>query len=186
MKASKMAVSTLSALALMMAAGTAMAEGVVTPIDVTGGTIHFNGVVTDGACTVDQASSDQNVPLGSMQVKDVVKGQPGKSMPFSIVLQDCSIDTYTNASFSFNGQPDTKDPSALANNYGAGGAQGVGVQMKDMDGKVVTFGNAGAKMKLIKGTNVASFSAALYGTDDATNVKSGYVTAMATFNVHYE
>ena len=184
MKASKLAVSALSALALMVAAGSAMAEGVVVPIDVNGGTIHFTGNVTNGACSVNEKSDGQTVQLGSMQSKDVVKGQPGKFSAFDIVLDDCSIDTYTNAAFIFSGQPDLTDSSVLANNYGTGGATGVGVQVKDIDGKVVVLGATGANMKLIEGTNVAKFSAALYGTGDA--VSSGYVESVATFKVHYE
>lgn len=184
MKASKMAVSALSALALMVAAGSAMAEGVVVPLTVNGGTIHFVGDVTNGACSVNSKSADQTVKLGSMQAKDVVKGKPGKFSPFDIVLDDCSIDTYSNAAFIFEGQPDLDDSSVLANNYGTGGATGVGIQLKDIDGKVVVLGATGAKMTLIQGTNVAKFSAALYGTTGTAT--SGSVDSVATFKVHYE
>ncbi|MFO6492335.1 hypothetical protein [Hafnia alvei] len=45
MKASKMMVSALSVLT-MMAAGSAMAAPVATPITVNGGTINFTGEVT--------------------------------------------------------------------------------------------------------------------------------------------
>ncbi|MFU2315126.1 fimbrial protein [Rahnella sp. PCH160] len=187
MKASKMAVSALSALALMMAAGSAMAEGVVTPVTVAGGTINFTGEVTDAACVVNVKSADQNIPLGSVNTKAIVKGATVKDVPFSIVLEECSIDTYTTASFDFGGQSALDNPTVLANTAGGGEATGVGVQLKDMDSKVITIRAAtgsGAKMTLAAGTNIASFSAGMYGLTTAAT--TGHVVATTDFKVHYE
>jgi len=186
MKASKMMVSALSVLT-MMAAGSAMAAGVVTPVTVAGGTINFTGEVTDAACIVSPSSANQNISLSPLKTSDVHKGQAGASTDVKITLENCTTDTYTTASFNFTGQTDASDVTVLANNPGAGAATGVGVQMKDMDGKVITFGaatNSGAKMKLIPNTNVAMFSAALYGISDTAT--SGHVAATTNFNVHYE
>lgn len=186
MKASKMMVSALSVLT-MMAAGSAMAAPVVTPITVNGGTINFTGEVTDAACIVNPNSTNQMIELSPLKTSEVVKGQAGASRDVKIYLENCTIDTYTTASFAFSGVPDLSDNTVLSNTAGAGGAEGVGVQMKDMDGKVINFtapDDSGAKMTLIKGTNVAMFSAALIGAGDT--VKPGHVAATTNFKVHYE
>lgn len=184
MKASKMA---LSALVMMMAAGSAMAEGVVTPVTAAGGTINFTGEVTDAACVVNVKSANQNVPLGSVNTKAIIKGQTVKDVKFDIVLEDCAIDTYTTASFDFGGQSALGDATALSNTAGAGAATGVGVQLKDIDSKVISINAAtgiGAKMTLAAGTNIASFSAGMYGLADAAT--TGHVVATTNFSVHYE
>lgn len=185
MKASKMMVSAL-ALLTMTVAGSAMAAA--TPITVSGGTINFTGEINDGACTVSPSSAQgQTIDLGNYKPADITKGQPKTPVKFDIVLENCSTDTYTTASFDFGGQADTDDASVLANNSGTGGATGVGVQLKDMDGKVIvlnTTSGAGAKMTLVPNTNTASFSAAMYGTKDTATV--GHVSAATNFKVHYE
>lgn len=186
MKASKMMVSALSVLT-MMAAGSAMAAPVATPITVNGGTINFTGEVTDAACIVNPESANQIIPLSPLKTSEVVKGQAGASSDVKIYLENCTVDTYTTASFAFSGVPELSDPTVLANAPGAGGATGVGVQMKDMDGKVINFtaaDDSGAKMTLIKGTNVAMFTAALIGTSDTAT--AGHVSATTNFKVHYE
>lgn len=187
MKVSKIAVSTLSALALMMAAGSVMAAEVVTPVTAAGGTINFNGEVTDAACVVNVKSANQNIPLGSVNTKAIVKGATVKDVPFDITLEDCAIDTYTNASFDFGGQTAAGDATALANTAGAGSASGVGVQLKDMDSKPITINAAtgsGAKMTLAAGTNIARFSAGMYGLTTAAT--TGHVVSTTDFSVHYE
>lgn len=185
MKASKMIVSALSGLA-MLTAGSAMAAPVATPVTVNGGTINFTGDVTDAACTVDPSSDGQDINLGSVKAADVVKGKTNSTTRFDIVLDDCSIDTYTTASFGFNGKADANDVTVLGNTAGPGSAKGVGVQLLDSDGSPISIGgdaSANAKMKLAKGTNIASFAAGIIGTD---TVVSGHVAATTNFTVHYE
>lgn len=190
MKASKkLVVSALSSLIMMMAAGSAMAAGEApTPITEVGGKIHFSGLVTDAACTVDVNSSNQTINLGGVNPDQVAKGKGLQNeSPFTIQLDKCSIDTYTTVSFAFNGQADQNDTTVLGNNAGAGGATGVGVQLKDMNGKPITITpdptNA-AKMTLVPNTNIASFSAGLMGVADV--VSTGPVETETTFMVHYE
>ncbi|SCM53171.1 fimbrial protein [Hafnia alvei] len=186
MKASKMLVSALSVLT-MMAAGSAMAAPVATPITVNGGSINFTGEVTDAACIVNPESVNQTYALSPLKTSEVAAGKTGASTEVRIYLEECSTEVYKTASFAFKGVPDLNDPTVLANAPGAGGARGVGVQMKDMDGKVINFTAAddkGAKMQLIEGTNVAIFSAALVGTSETAT--PGHVSATTDFKVHYE
>lgn len=187
MKASKMAVSTLSALALMMAAGSAMAAPAATPVSVAGGTIYFNGEITDAACVVNVNSSEQHISLGSAKPTDIVVGKTINDSGFTIKLENCAVDSYTSASFDFGGQTADGEPNALSNTATSGKAEGVAVQMKDMDGKIIAINAApgsGAKMTLAKGTNIASFSAGLYGLTTAAT--TGHVQATTNFSVHYE
>lgn len=190
MKASKkLAVSALSSLVIMMAAGSAMAAAEPpTPITEAGGKIHFTAKVTNAACTVDVNSNDQKIDLGGVNPTQVAKGKGLQNeRPFTIQLDKCSVDSYSTASFVFNGQPPAGETTMLGNHAGAGGAEGVGVQLKDMDGKVITISGAvdsGAKMQLVPDTNIASFSAGLIGFADV--VKPGPIDTETTFMVHYE
>ena len=187
MKASKMAVSALSALALMVAAGSAMAADPVTPVSVTGGTIHFTGEITDAACVVSQKSNDQSINLGNAKPSAIVPGKTVNDSPFTIQLENCTTDTYSTASFNFGGQSADGEPNALANTAVSGKAEGVAVQLKDIDSKIIKINadsGAGAKMKLQPGTNLASFSAGLYGLSTAAT--TGHVEATTNFSVYYE
>lgn len=187
MKASKMAVSALSALAMVMVAGSAMADAEAAPITVAGGTVNFTAEITDAACVVSVNSSDQNVALGNAKPSDIVKGKTINDTGFTITLEKCAVDTYADASFDFGGQSAEGDAKALANTAGTGAAAGVGVQLKDIDSAVITINAAtgnGAKMKLAPDTNIASFSAGLYGL--ASDATSGHVVATTNFSVHYE
>lgn len=192
MKASKkLAVSALSSLVIMMAAGSAMAAGATpAPLTEIGGQIKFTGQVTNAACTVDVNSNNQDIDLGGVNPTQVAKGKGLQNeRPFTIQLDKCSVDSYSTVSFVFNGQPpSTSEPTVLGNHVGSGGATGVGVQLKDMDGKVITISGAavdsGAKMQLVPDTNIASFSAGLIGFEDTVGV--GPVETETTFMVHYE
>lgn len=182
MKASK--ILALSGLVMMMATGYASAAA---PKTVTGSTINFTGVVTDGACGISVGSKDQTVKLVTAPVANIVKGAAYKPTAFTITLEGCSVDTYTTASFDFTGRNEDNG-AALANDAAQNQATGVGIQLIDMDSKAIKIGatGQGAKMNLAAGgANVARFTAGLYGLATGP-VTSGTVSATASFNIVYE
>ena len=182
MKASK--IFALSGLVMMMAAGSAMAAS---PMTVTGSSVNFTGEVTDGACGISAGSKDQTVKLATAPVSGIVKGSIYKPTEFDITLEGCSVDTYTTASFNFTGN--TVEGGILSNMAPQNSASGVGIQLVDMDSKPINVGDTGkgAKLNLAAGTaNVARFTAGLYGLTTASVVKSGTVSATASFNIVYE
>lgn len=182
MKASK--ILALSGLVMMMATGYASAAA---PKTVTGSTINFTGEFTDGACGIAVNSKNQTITLATAPVASIVKGTAYKPTQFSITLEGCSIDTYTTASFDFSGQS-TDGGAALANTAPQNAANGVGIQLIDIDSKAIKIGVAGqgAKMNLAAGgANTARFTAGLYGLATGP-VTSGTVSATTNFNIVYE
>lgn len=177
------------ALALMMVGGSAMAAGASGASSVTGGTVHFTGSVVDAACAVSQDSIDQTVQMG--QVRLAAFGDTpaagtvaGQKTPFNIKLTDCDTSVSTQASITFSGDAAANQAGVLDNTAGAGGAQGVGIQIYDNDGTALALGTASKAATLIDGINTLSFAADYIATD--SNVTAGNVDATATFNVTYQ
>lgn len=172
-------------LGLMMATGSAMAANG----SVSGGSVHFTGSVVDAACAVTQDSVDQSVQMG--QVRLAAFGETpaagsvaGQKVPFSIKLADCDTSVSTQASVTFNGNSAADQAGVLDNAAGAGGAQGVGIQIYDNDGTALPLGTASKAATLIDGTNTLNFSADYIAT--SSTVTAGDVDATATFNVTYQ
>ncbi|AIU73430.1 fimbrial protein [Hafnia alvei] len=187
MNASK--ISALSGLVMMLATGYAAAAA-PTPLTVTGSTITFNGEVTSGACGISVGSKNQEITLATVPVASIVKSAtPTKLTAFTITLEGCSTDTYTTASFDFNGQtPNGTETNVLKNTATQNVAGGVGVQLLDSNSKPIVINSTGqgAKMTLAAGSsNTASFSAGIYGLA-AGGVTSGTVLATTNFNIRYE
>ncbi len=85
---------------------------------------------------------------------------------------------------TFNGTAAAGYSSVLDNTAGAGGAQGVGIQIYDTDGTALDLGKASKAATLIDGDNTMSFSADYIATN--STLAAGNVDATATFNVTYQ
>ena len=182
------------ALALMMVGGSAMAAStdvseLLGPTTVTGGSVHFTGSVVNAACAVAEDSINKTVDMG--QVRLAAFGEApaagnvaNQKTPFTIKLTDCDTNVSTQASVTFNGTAAAGYSSVLDNTAGAGGAQGVGIQIYDTDGTALDLGKASKAATLIDGDNTMSFSADYIATN--STLAAGNVDATATFNVTYQ
>ncbi|MFU0886219.1 fimbrial protein [Kluyvera sichuanensis] len=180
-------------LALMMVGGSAMAMGgsseATGPTTVTGGSVHFTGSVVNAACAVAQDSVNKTVDMGQVRLaafgeQPTVGTAANQKTPFSITLTDCDTQVSTQATVTFNGAAAKDSAGVLDNMAGAGGAQGVGVQIYDTDGTALDLGKESKAATLIDGDNVMSFSADYITT--ASTLTAGNVDATATFNVTYQ
>lgn len=177
---------------LMMATGSAMAagaSGATGSTSVTGGSVHFTGSVVDSACAVAQDSVDQTVTMGQVRLtafgdNPAAGTAAGQKVPFSIKLADCDSTVSTQATVTFNGTAASGQSGVLDNAAGAGGAQGVGIQIYDNDGSALDLGTASKAATLIDGTNTMNFSADYVATN--SSVTAGDVDTTATFNVTYQ
>ncbi|MFH7826427.1 fimbrial protein [Kluyvera chengduensis] len=181
------------ALALMMVGTSAMAMGgssdATGPTTVTGGSVHFTGSVVNAACAVAQDSVNKTVDMGQVRLaafgeQPVAGTAANQKTPFSITLTDCDTQVSTEATVTFNGAAAEGSAGVLDNMAGAGGAQGVGVQIYDTDGTALDLGKASKAATLIDGDNVMSFSADYVST--SSTLTAGNVDATATFNVTYQ
>ncbi|QGN39642.1 type 1 fimbrial major subunit FimA [Klebsiella oxytoca] len=181
MKMKTLAIAAMSVLSLSSVAANAAT------VSVFGGDVHFQGSVTNGACAVSAATSNQIVNLGQVKAANMAtKGDTSNSVGFTIDLLDCDITVASTAAFAFSGVADSSDPNLLAlQSSTAGGATNVAVQILDGVGKVMGLNAAkyGTPVALVNGTNKIPFQARYYATGAAT---AGTADADATFNIQYQ
>lgn len=86
------------------------------------GTVNFTGEILDAACTVDVASQNQTVALGSYNKSEfAASGDVTAAKKFTIVLKDCPV-AVTAAHVRFDGTPETTDSTLLAIDSSVSGA----------------------------------------------------------------
>lgn len=172
--------------AALLSAGT-MATAATT---VPGGTVHFTGQIVNAACAVSAGSTDQTVNLGQYRTANFTAvGDRSGTVPFKIQLQDCDTSVSTQASVAFSGTADSTDTTVL--NVGnisggaSGSASGVGIEIADQLGKVLTPNGSvySTAQNLIDGVNVLNFTARYKST--AAAVTPGQADADATFTMQY-
>jgi type 1 fimbria pilin len=78
---------------------------------------------------------------------------------------------------------DSNEPTALANTAGAGGAQGVALQLVGPDGNKLNMGEESSTVVLLNGTNIIPLGVDYLAT--SATVTPGLVSATATFNINY-
>jgi major type 1 subunit fimbrin (pilin) len=156
---------------------------------VSGGTIHFTGELVNAACAVSTSSDGQTVNLGQYRTAAFnAVGDTSASIPFNIVLNDCSTDVAKTASVAFAGQTDSINPALLAVNSGGNSstASGVGIEILDQTSKALTPDGAtfSTALNLIDGNNTMALSARYKSTSAAPT--AGSANADATFVIDYE
>ncbi|HAT1582210.1 TPA: fimbrial protein [Raoultella ornithinolytica] len=173
--------------ASILSSTTAFADDPVPNPAVNGGEVHFKGEIVNAGCAIDNNSINQTVQLGqvrSVKLKDT--GSMSTPVGFRIQLDDCDISIASKASFAFSGTAVEGHNDVLAlQSSSAGGADKVGIQIVDKDGKAMLFDGAtfSNKTALNNGTNIIPFQARYYSLGNAT---AGTANADATFKVQYE
>ncbi|MGP2504113.1 fimbrial protein [Pantoea ananatis] len=158
-----------------------------TPISGPGGTIHFTGSITNSPCAVVLNNGyEQTVPLNQVSARAFSKaGDTGPKKTFDIILENCDVSTYKNATLSFNGQTDGNNKVLQLTNNGSNTAQGIGIQVTDVNNNPVSFdGTPTPATKLVSGKNTVSFTASYIST--AATVTAGDANADMTFTLQYQ
>lgn len=152
---------------------------------VSGGTIEFVGSVVDAPCAVNADSENGIIKLDQVTLESMgEKGEPsGQAKSFNIVLDDCDITTYANATVVFNGQSTPALAGALANTAGAGAATGVALELFGPDGNALDLGADSSKQVLVSGTNKIPMSVDYVKTGD--KLTAGAVESVATIQITY-
>ncbi|WP_250463569.1 fimbrial protein [Caballeronia sp. GAFFF2] len=147
-------------------------------------TLNFTGTIVPPSCTVDTASANQTINLGSANILDFPSvGSTMNPTAFSLKLTNCTPGT--TVSMAVSGQPDTV-PSVLKN---TGTATQTGVQLLQASsaggttGTVVTLGNTSNRGQ-VDATNAMTIPmvAQFYRLGTMT---AGTVTTSATVNFTY-
>ncbi|MQB15124.1 type-1 fimbrial protein subunit A [Pseudomonas lactis] len=174
-------ISAFCGAALAMSCG--IASAAVTPV--TGGTIKFTGSVVNAACAVSAASSQLTVNMGQVRLASFTgQGVEASRTPFTIELLDCDTAISQTASIKFQATA-SSNPQAFDAGMGSGRAQGIGLQIRDQNGVVVTP-NTGisAQTQLIPGRNILPFQVNYISLVAA--VEAGDASANIDFVVNYQ
>ncbi|HWW05416.1 MAG TPA: fimbrial protein [Collimonas sp.] len=153
-----------------------------------GGTVIFNGNITDSPCSISSGSTSQVVQLGSISKAALNGAAAKKSTPakFNILLTDCGS-TAKGATVTFTGTTDATVTDDLridnAGQVGVTAATGVAIELGDSAGTKIPVGKASAAYVLGLGDNPLAFQAAYVSTGDT--VTAGPANATAQFVVAY-
>lgn len=148
------------------------------------GTINFTGAIKDAACTVDTASVNQTVNLGTVAATSFgASGATASSTPFTIKLTGCPK-AVTSASIRFDGPLFNANTKLLALSSGQTATNvGVGIYQQDST-TLIPVGIASAPVTLSSTeTNTLNFIAKYVST--AATVGAGSANASASFTIAY-
>lgn len=146
--------------------------------------VSVTGNLIGNTCVVAQDSEEQNVPLGTIGIKQFMRAGDVSNIktPFKIILEACGP-TFAGVKFQFSGKPDDDNPQLLK--IADGGATGVAIQILTKDNKpipintkTIAYGTAGDDNVKI------TFYAQLIAT--GAPVKAGDVSAFATWTTEYQ
>lgn len=103
------------------------------------GHVNMYGSIIDTACAIALDSSEQSIDMGVIPIADIIRDGQGRSKSFSLILVDCVLkrpkkEGWKQFQVTFDGDPE-------GNLFGIrGGASGVGLQITDSQGYVVSPG----------------------------------------------
>ncbi|MBT0724141.1 fimbrial protein [Rosenbergiella sp. S61] len=148
------------------------------------GTINFTGTITDTACTVDAASANQTVPLGTVaRTGFSAVGSTSAATKFTIGLTACPA-SVTAAKVKFDGRANSTNSNLLALNSDQT-ATNVGIGIYEQDGStLIPLGTQSASKTLSStAANALTYVAKYYAV--ATPVGSGSANSTANFSIVY-
>lgn len=149
-----------------------------------GGTVTFEGVIIEAACSIDPESVDQTVGLGQVAKSQLAAGGNSSPETFKIKLKGCDISSLTDntVTSTFTGAESAAVPGALGI---VGDAKGAGIMMEDGSGTTVVLGTATKPQLIQDGNNELIFGAYLKGAATG-DITPGEFTAVTNFSLAYQ
>jgi major type 1 subunit fimbrin (pilin) len=151
------------------------------------GTVNFTGEILDAACTVDVASQDQTVALGSYSKSEFVNlGDVTAAKNFKILLKNCPA-AVTSAHVLFSGTPDATNSDLLALTPGAGAATGVAINLLTEDQVSLPLSGDNSYRYTLVSTadNTLEYYAQYKSTVATSAITAGPANGVASFSVIY-
>lgn len=146
--------------------------------------VSVTGNVIGNTCIVSEDSKEQNVPLGTLGVKQFSEAGAVSNIktPFTIRLEACGP-TFAGVKIRFSGTPDNDNPQLVK--IADGGATGVAVQILDKDGGLIPLDTQTTARGTPGDDSVEmTFYARLAATGAPVN--AGDVSAFATWTTEYQ
>jgi type 1 fimbria pilin len=142
----------------------------------------MQGGIVDTACAIAVDDREQNIDLGVIPVGDIIRDGQGRSKPFSIDLINCVLERpgkegWKQFQVTFEGDGDGRL-------FGVrGGASGVGLQISDNLGNIVSPGKALPFVDIIPGSMRLNYSLKLVANNHA--LTSGDYFSSIRFKLDY-
>lgn len=142
---------------------------------IVGGTVHINGSLVDGGCTVAADSQDMHIDMGQYTTHSFDHvGEPSpQGVPFTLWLTGCSPDMADKVGITFTGMTAPKEPDLFLVTSADGGPTGVsgndgfsglGLMISDPEGHQIVPGQHPAFFYPVVGSEVALHYIARYRT----------------------
>lgn len=149
------------------------------------GTVNFNGMIADEACSVDIKSASQVITMGTISTSAFKSaGEVASPTRFSIALNNCP-ESVKNISVNFTGTADAVNTNLLGLSSDSG-AKNVGVALYESDSMTLIPLRADSALVPIESTssvNTLNYVAKYMAT--ASTVMPGSANATADFTLGY-
>ncbi|SCC34023.1 fimbrial protein [Kosakonia oryziphila] len=146
--------------------------------------VSVTGNLIGNTCTVAADSKEQDVPLGTIGIKQFRHSGDISNIktPFTLRLEACGP-TFAGVKIRFSGTPDDNNPQLVK--IADGGATGVAVQILDKDSVQIPLNTQTAALGMAGNDSVQmTFYAQLVAT--GAPVSAGDVSAFATWTTEYQ
>ena len=146
--------------------------------------VSVTGNLIGNTCVVAADSKEQDVPLGTIGIKQFPRAGAVSNIktPFTLTLEACGP-TFAGVKIRFSGTPDDENPQLLK--VADGGATGVAVQILDKDSVLIPLDTQTAAYGAAGDDSVKmTFYARLAATGAPVN--AGDVSAVATWTTEYQ
>lgn len=155
------------------------AQGAANTANQGQGVVNFKGTVINAPCGIAPEAADQSIDFGQISKSHLDANGISVKKNLSIKLVNCEPDK--SVAVTFTGGTIAGAQTEL----GTAGDTGTAVVISGQDGKLVSFGTAGAAQKLKTGDNVLNYSSWVKKATGGT-VKEGDFSAVANFNLTYQ
>ena len=146
--------------------------------------VSVTGNLIGNTCVVAADSKEQDVPLGTIGIKQFPRAGAVSNIktPFTLTLEACGP-TFAGVKVRFSGTPDDENPQLLK--VADGGATGVAVQILDKDGGLIPLDPQTTARGTPGDDSVEMTFYARLATTGAP-VNAGDVSAFATWTTEYQ
>ncbi|MED7793088.1 fimbrial protein [Klebsiella aerogenes] len=151
------------------------------------GTVRMNGEILDAACNVDTESRDQTINMLTQPVSEIISEQYGLDRPFTIRLVNCVLKRHSSNALPVNDWQYfqiTFDGIHEGNAFGVeGGAKGVSLQIRDVNGHIAVPGQALPSEDIEPGSMKLNYNLRLIG--NGSEIQPGSYHSTIRYKLDY-
>lgn len=150
--------------------------------------IHFSGALIAEPCVIETGDEALELDFGNVIDRELYVNHRSQTMPFTLNLIGCSIDTAKTVAITFSGQESNELAGFLATNPG-GGASGIAIGMETLSAQPVLINNPAPPVSIETGRTLILIRAFIQGEPNAIRdrkITQGAFSAIATFSLNYQ